>query len=412
MVKTYADTEILAKALYLEDLAWQKHISWLDRYKLYQRGKILELPLQALCLQLGERTGLDLAPKSASWQSFLTRAATYREEGLGLCYPGHEAWPSYLNSIPDPPLWLWFKGETPAVLNGRSTAAVVGARKVLPYSAYLTEKLVGRLVERGHPIVSGLAVGVDGLAHKSCLDHEGLTAAILPCGLDSCYPACHQELLQEICRQGGFVASEFPPAYPIRRENFHYRNRLISGLGLSVFIIQAGERSGSLITGRLAAEQGREVYVAPASLEFEAYRGSLRLIADGARIIDSYGLLDDLLPDNSSRLSAYSKAQDIKLAQAWKSSNCWQNDQPSQTTSKTHDQVSGKPSSLASEDLAIIQAVHAGLNSFEKLTQQSPHEANCLIRSVARLESQGYLKRSRGHLLLTEAAVSCIYDKV
>lgn len=412
MTNKHADTEILAKALYLEDLAWQKHISWLNRYKLFQRGRVLELPLEEFWRQLGDLMGFELSPKSASWQSFLNRAETYVRDGLRLCYPGHEAWPSYLNSIADPPLWLWYKGAAPSMLNGRSTAAIVGARKVLPYSAYLTENIVERLVDRGHPIISGLAVGVDGLAHKACLKHQGLTAALLPCGLDSCYPACHQELLQEICQQGGFVASEFPPAYPIRRENFHYRNRLISGLGLAVFIIQAGERSGSLITGRLAAEQGRDVYVAPASLEFEAYRGSLRLIADGARIIDSYDIFDELLPENSSRLSAYSKAQDMRLAKEWQTDSGCPDSQDQQGPSIQAGQAPDHICLLGPEDKEIIQAIHAGLNSLEKLAKQSRQEENSLVRRVARLESQGYLKRSRGNLLLTETAVSCIYYKV
>lgn len=411
MITQPNDPELLAKALYLEDLAWRKRISWLDRYKVYQRGQILDLALDEFTLRVADLLGEKLDKSSATWQSFLKRADSYSQEGMGLCWPGHPAWPHYFNSIGDPPLWLWYKGAEPACINGRSTAAVVGARKVLPYSAYLTQKIVESLVAKGHPIISGLAIGVDGLAHESCLQTGGLTGAIMPCGLDSCYPACHQKLMAEICQQGGFVASEFPPAYPIRRENFHYRNRLISALGLSVFIIQAGARSGSLITGRLAADQGREVYVAPASLEFEAYRGSLRLIADGARIIDSYEALDDLLPEGSKRLAAYSQAQDMKLMSDWGKFSA-SVDSVRQTTEEHNakqEQATQKP--LDREDLEILTAIQAGLNSLEKLGQQSKLEENDLIRRLAKLESQGYLKRSRGNLLLTESAVSCIYYK-
>ncbi|MDO5033237.1 MAG: DNA-processing protein DprA [Eubacteriales bacterium] len=418
-----ANPELLAKALFLEDLAWTHKISWQDRYKLYQQGQILDLDIEEIFERLALRLGSPPQLKPATWQSFIERGEVYSQEGLRLCFKGHEAWPTYLNSIADPPLWLWFKGVVPASLNGRSSVALVGARKILPYSSFLTQRLVKALTQKGHPIISGLAKGVDSLAHRTCLDLQGFTAALLPCGLDTCYPPNHQGLLEDICLGGGFVASEFPPAYPLRRENFHYRNRLISGLGLAVFIIQAGARSGSLITGRLAAEQGRDVYVAPASMEFEAYRGSLRLIADGARILDSYDLLDELLEEGSDRLAAYSKSQDVNLAKSWSQHReSGTGDQPAAqptTPAPARENSPIKQGSrpqpqvkLGSDDLVLLQAIHTGINSWDKLEEWQGQAPADLVRRVARLESQGYLQRSRGDIFLTETAVSCIYYRV
>lgn len=206
--------------------------------------------------------------------------------------PDQAGYPALLNQIASPPALFW-RGlawqEAPAV-------AIVGSRQATPYGCAVAEELAADLADRGIVVVSGLARGIDAAAHRGCLRAGGITLAVLGCGLDVRYPPEHAALAEDIARSGALV-SEFPPGTPPRAEHFPARNRIISGLTLGVVVVEAAERSGALITARLAAEQGREVFAVPGSIRGRQSAGAHRLIQDGAKLVQGVDDILDELPE-------------------------------------------------------------------------------------------------------------------
>ena len=164
--------------------------------------------------------------------------------------------------------------------------AIVGSRAASPYAVAVAERLACDVSGCGIPVVSGCARGVDAAAHRGALAGGGATVAVLGSGVDVIYPAEHAGLADSIL-EGGAVVSELPPGAPPRRHHFPRRNRLISGLARGVVIVEAGARSGSLITARCAAEQGREVMAVPGNVLSGRSAGSHALIRDGAAIVET-----------------------------------------------------------------------------------------------------------------------------
>ena len=172
--------------------------------------------------------------------------------------------------------------------------AVVGTRRPTLYGREATERIVGDLVRSGVTIVSGLARGIDAVAHRAALDAGGRTIAVAACGLDIVYPADHVRLAQAIMEQGALV-SDYPLGTRPRSEHFPRRNRIMSGLSLGTLVIEAGEHSGALITARLALEQNREVFAVPGSILSPSSRGTNRLIQDGAKLVtEARDVLEEL----------------------------------------------------------------------------------------------------------------------
>ncbi|MCL4871111.1 MAG: DNA-processing protein DprA [Anaerolineae bacterium] len=193
------------------------------------------------------------------------------------------AYPRYLAEIPGAPPVLYIKGEVTE--QDQWAVAVVGTRRLTGYGRQVTHELVTGLVRHGLTIVSGLAKGIDAIAHKSALDAGGRTLAVLGSGLDNIYPAENRKLAQRIMAGQGAVISEYPLGMPPDARNFPPRNRLISGLSLAVLVIEAGERSGALITARFAAEQDRDLFAVPGPINSAASWGTNRLIQEGAKLV-------------------------------------------------------------------------------------------------------------------------------
>lgn len=189
--------------------------------------------------------------------------------------------PEILRQIPSPPKELFVLGELDALLL-RPRLTVVGSRSVTAYGRQVTTKLAGELAAQGIVIVSGLALGVDALAHRAALEAGGLTIAVLPAGLDAIYPATHRQLAQQILASGGALVSEYPPGSVAFKQNFIARNRLVSGLGDGLLITEAAEKSGSLHTARFALEQGRDVMAVPGNITSPTSVGTNNLIKSGA----------------------------------------------------------------------------------------------------------------------------------
>ncbi|MDR4479252.1 MAG: DNA-processing protein DprA [Nitrospira sp.] len=203
-------------------------------------------------------------------------------------------YPSPLRMIPDPPPLLYVQGTL--LETDRHAVAIVGTRKVSGAGRILAEELAGELARMGFTIVSGLARGVDAAAHRGALAGHGRTLAVMGCGLDRTYPADHRQLREAIERQGA-ILSELPLGAAPHSYHFPRRNRIISGLSLGVVVTEATIESGSLITARLAGEQGREVFAVPGAVKAETSRGPNSLIKEGARLVESaQDILDELLP--------------------------------------------------------------------------------------------------------------------
>lgn len=202
-----------------------------------------------------------------------------------------EEYPSLLKEIIDPPLALFYRGSLQSVQS--PMVAVVGSRRASPYGVNCARELARQLASAGITVVSGLARGIDAAAHEATLAAGGCTIAVLGTGIDIVYPRSHRRLMDAIA-ECGLVLSEFPPGTPPVAQNFPIRNRVISGLSLGVVIVEATSRSGSLITARTAAEQGREVFAVPGSIFSRGSEGTHRLIQYGAKLVHD---IDDILEE-------------------------------------------------------------------------------------------------------------------
>lgn len=194
------------------------------------------------------------------------------------------AYPPLLKEITDPPLVLFAQGDSG--LLAAKQLAIVGSRNPTPAGEQTAAEFAQHLAEVGLTITSGLAIGIDAAAHRGALTGSGRTIAVAGTGLDRVYPARHRELAHEIAARGALI-SEFPPGTPPRPEHFPRRNRLISGLSLGTLVVEAALQSGSLITARLAAEQGREVFAIPGSIHNPLARGCHALLRQGAKLVET-----------------------------------------------------------------------------------------------------------------------------
>ena len=203
-------------------------------------------------------------------------------------------YPPMLSEIPDPPELLYIRGQLEPV--DQLAVAVVGSRRCTPYGRRLAERLTGGLARSGLTIVSGLARGIDAIAHRAALAAGGRTVAVLATGLEQVYPPEHTGLAGEISEYGA-VMSESRLDQPPVAGLFPQRNRIISGMSLGVVVIEAGRRSGALHTARHAMEQGREVFALPGPVDSPASQGCLDLLRDGARLVQGVDdVLDELGP--------------------------------------------------------------------------------------------------------------------
>lgn len=218
------------------------------------------------------------------------RVAPLRDSVITLA---DDDYPPLLRQIIDPPLALFVRGHRE--LLARDAIAVVGSRRASTYAINAARHLVTPLAsDAGLVIVSGLARGVDAAAHEAALDAGGATIAVLGTGIDIVYPRSNRGLFDRIARDG-LVLSEFAPGTPPRAQNFPMRNRVISGLATGTLIVEATSRSGSLITARTAAEQGREVFAVPGSIFSAGSLGTHRLIQHGAKLVhDVNDVLEEL----------------------------------------------------------------------------------------------------------------------
>ncbi|MBE5851510.1 MAG: DNA-protecting protein DprA [Lachnospiraceae bacterium] len=194
---------------------------------------------------------------------------------------GLRDYPSRLLHIPSPPAALYYKGELPK--DSLPSVAIVGARRCSEYGSYVAKEFGSKLGAAGIQIISGLAIGIDGISQNAAATVGAESFGVLGCGVDICYPRCNRAVYEKIMEKGG-VLSEFPPGTEPRAQNFPSRNRIISGLADLVLVVEAKEKSGTSITVDMALEQGREVYAVPGRVTDELSKGCHKLIRQGAGI--------------------------------------------------------------------------------------------------------------------------------
>lgn len=259
--------------------------------------------LQKLGLDKRARSNLRTARATLDLDRELEKV---RAKNITLLHWDSQDYPSYLREVDAPPPLLYVVGSLEDI--DRWAVAVVGTRRVTPYGRQITQELVTGLVRNGVTIISGLARGIDAIAHKTALDHGGRTIAVLGSGPDNIYPPEHRDLARQIVRDRGAVISEFALGTEPEAKNFPPRNRIISGLSLGVVVVEAGVRSGAGITAQFALEQGREVFAVPGNVNSPASRGTNRLIQLGEAklVVDAEDMLEEL---NLSMVFEHTAAQ-------------------------------------------------------------------------------------------------------
>jgi DNA processing protein len=280
-----------------------------------------------------------------------------------------ELYPPLLREIPDPPPVLYVRGD-PRLLT-YAQLAVVGSRRASPAALRLAQLLGGQLTQAGLLVCSGLALGIDGAAHRGALDAGGKSIAVVATGIDRVYPHRHRALATQL-EQVGCVVTEFPPGTPPRKQNFPQRNRIISGLSLGVLVVEAALPSGSLITAGTALAQGREVFALPWSILHEGGQGCLQLIRDGAKMVLSVeDILEELGP-------LFTLQQD-----------CFQ---PCDTDGATVD----APAQLPGSELWLLDLVGFEMTTLDELVQRSARPVAQVVSALSALELAGQIARSAG----------------
>ena len=265
------------------------------------RGKPVDLAGAGLSLKLIERIAqarenIDLDKVWARIESQGIKILTWQDE----------TYPQRLKEIEQPPPVLYVRGDYQP--DDLYAVAIVGTRRVTPYGRQITEELASFLARNGITVVSGLARGVDAIAHQTVLKSRGRTIGVLGSGVDKIYPPEHRQMAEQMMTQGA-VLSDYAPGTPPDASNFPPRNRIISGLSLAVVVIEAGETSGALITAEFAAEQGREVFAVPGSILAPQSKGTNKLIRNGALPLLS---VDDLMQAlNLTRMGEHKAARKI-----------------------------------------------------------------------------------------------------
>lgn len=284
-------------------------------YKLKQRFVSMAEAWQANQRQL-ETAGLTIeaAAKVIDWRQKIDpnkELARVQELKLQVITIDDQIYPPLLKEIADPPVLLYYHGQIP---RDQPAVAIVGSRRCTSYGQTVAQELTRELALTGVIIVSGLAIGIDGVVHRAVVEAKMPTIAVLPCGLDKIYPASHGQLAREIIQTGGAIISELAPGVEAVQYNFPVRNRIIAGLSLGVVVIEATEKSGSLLTAKSALDYNREVFAVPGSIFSANSAGCHGLIKMGAKLTaTAQDVIEELnLEDKKSEIIAKKIIPDTK----------------------------------------------------------------------------------------------------
>lgn len=284
-------------------------------------------------------------------------------------------YPTLLREISDPPFVLYYRGDLKKIKDFKKTIAVVGTRRMTSYGREATKRVVEGLVCAGLTIVSGMAYGIDTVAHNSAIEAGGTTIAVLGGGVDYIHPKSNTTLYWQIIKKAGIVISEYPPLFQPSKTTFPQRNRIISGLSLGVVVTEGAQRSGTLITASHAASQGREVFAVPGPITSRFSAATSILLKQGAELVtEASDILDELNIN-------------IKNQKA-----------------KNKDADQGSKSSLTGEEKIISDLLEGENLHFDDIVQRSGIEAKKLGSILTIMEMKGYIKNLGSGIYKT---VSC-----
>lgn len=332
--------------------------------------KLLEAfdsPDEILNSDMEKLTGL-LGPKTAqylkNWKDIKWDEEIKKAEQMGIRIVTFEdsEYPSALRNISDPPPVLYIKGKIP---QNQISIAIVGTRNPSFYGVSMAEKFASQLSLYGVCVISGMARGIDSIAHKAALKQKGSTIAVLGSGLAHIYPPENSKLAEEIS-QTGAVISEFPLDTIPEKFNFPRRNRIISGLSDAVIVIEAGPRSGALITAHLAADQGKDVFVLPSDANRITGKGNNQLIKEGATLVES---VDEII-----------NAMNLEIVES------------NTTTSKQFD------GNLTEEEKLVYNVIMGKNLSFEQIQAQTGISTAKLTGILTGLEIKGLITSGPGYI--------------
>lgn len=285
--------------------------------------------------------------------------------GISLICFAEPEYPALLANIYNPPMVLFVKGDPGLLL--KPGVAVVGSRAATSYGVKIARELSGQLAARGLVVVSGLALGIDTAAHAGALAAGGETVAVLGCGLDVVYPKSNERLAAEISK-GGALVSEYPLGIQPDAFRFPARNRIISGLSRGVLVVEAAQRSGSLITARLAMDEGREVFAIPGRVDSVKSTGTHRLLQEGAKLV---GSVDDILDELG-----------------------WQTASPGVVSETGQPQLS--PSALSADEASILQLLDVYPKHIDTIITQAGLSAAKVSEILLLLELHGLIEAVPG----------------
>lgn len=329
-----------------------------------------------------DRVGPQLAEAIVSPESLQEAGAIVercRRDGVAILIEGRDPYPPLLSRIDDPPNLLFCRGG----LEPRDSLAVaiVGSRHATAYGIRAAERLAGGLARAGITIISGLARGIDAAAHRGALAAGGRTLAVLGNGVLAVYPPEHEDLAKEVAARGA-VLSEAPPMAEPTPGCFPRRNRIVSGLALGTVVVQAAERSGALITARLAGEQGREVFAVPGPIDCRASKGCHRLIQDGAKLVgDVDDILEELGPLFETALTPRSSPGMPPAPQP---------EEPGASA------AAHRLADLGETERAVLAAVGEVATSIDSIVDSTGLEASQVLSAIAMLELRRFLRRVPG----------------
>lgn len=276
-------------------------------------------------------------------------------------------YPKSLKKLENPPIGLFAKGNT-SLFKETFSLGVVGTRKVTSYGREVTESLVSNLVLNGVCIVSGLALGVDGMAHRSAVSNSGKTIAVLACGVDCCLPSENYSLYRDILNNGGLIVSEYPLSQPPNKGTFLARNRNIAALSDGILITEAAEDSGSLVTAEWGLKLSKNVFAVPGPITSRMSDGSLKLLHQGATLVRG---VEDILEKFSISNSQFSNKSKIKSL------------------------------NLSKEEKKIVLLLQNEEMTIDEITKKTKLSISKLFVSISNLELKGIVKNNGGKIKLT-----------
>ncbi|OGV51789.1 MAG: DNA protecting protein DprA [Lentisphaerae bacterium GWF2_44_16] len=335
--------------------------------------------LQASAQEISSVKGVGavLAEKVADWKnevSYEMELELAEKGGVRIITQYDPEYPEILKEIYDPPICLYVRGELPLPLG--QAIAVVGSRRISNYGRKMAKHLSEAAVYAGWTVVSGLAYGIDAVAHQAALDAGGKTIAVLGGGLARIHPQDHIPLAREIINNGALI-SEFPMEFPVSRQSFPRRNRIVSGLSKGVLVIEAGLESGALITANQALEQGRLVFAVPGNADNPQAKGSNSLIRQGAKLTESF---EDIL-EEFEFLPGFEGLKKVREEAA--------------EYSASHE--------FSEEEKRIISILESGDTGFDSIAMETGIPAGKLLASLMKLEMKKTINQLPGKVYSVSA---------